>query len=309
MFASALAQLLPLFLACSCSPSAQGSAKPAEPLTGGEFEKLWYDGQAELDGYRWQGTRYGELRKGEAVAIFVTEPMGAKEHVKVDRPAEYKGEVVTALKLNLVRDFQTGLYDYNTMSSVFVSVDEFAPLKLTFTSAEWCGQVYEELDVRPPSVALDVHSYFQGETTQKKLDAKANALLGDQLFVWLRGLRGHVLAPGETRKLPYLADAFERRLRHSDATWGELELTREAAPQSVTVPAGAFAAVLYRLKASDGRTGSIAIESAYPHRLLSWSWSRGAELLDSAQFTGSQRMKYWELHGEGQESLRKQLGL
>ena len=52
-----------------------------------------------------------------------------------------------------------------------------------------------------------------------------------------------------------------------------------------------------------------SIESAYPHRLLSWSWSRGAELLDSAQLTGSQRMKYWELHGEGQESLKKQLGL
>ncbi|MSR61603.1 MAG: hypothetical protein EXS08_04035 [Planctomycetes bacterium] len=309
MLAHSLAQLLPLLLACSCSPAPQGTAKPAEPLVGGEFEALWYDGQAEMNGYRWQGTRYGELRTGEAVAIFVTESMGAKEHVKVDRPAEYKGEVLTVLKLNLVRDFQTGLYDYNTMSSVFVGVNELAPLKLTFSSAEWCGHVYEELDVRPQGVALDVHSYFQGETVQEKLDAKPDALFGDQLFVWLRGLRGHVLAPGETRRLPYLTDTFERRLRHGEASWGELEVTREAAPQNVTVPAGAFAAVFYRLEASDGRTGSVAIESAYPHRLLSWSWSRGAELLDSAQLTGSQRMKYWELHGEGQESLRKQLGL
>ena len=28
----------------------------------GEFEALWYDGQAEVNGYRWQGTRYGEPR-------------------------------------------------------------------------------------------------------------------------------------------------------------------------------------------------------------------------------------------------------
>ena len=42
---------------------------------------------------------------------------------------------------------------------------------------------------------------------------------------------------------------------------------------------------------------------------VSWSWTRGTELLDSGELTGSQRMKYWELHGEGQEALRKQLGL
>ena len=275
----------------------------------GEFEALWYDGQAEVNGYRWQGTRYGELRTGEAIAIFVTEPLGAKEHVKVERPAEYRGEVLTVMKLNLVRSFQTGIYDYHTMTSAFARVEDLAPLKLTFTSAEWCGHVYEELDVRPDGVALSVASYFQGESLEKKLPAKANGILGDQLFVFLRGLRGDVLAPGEAKRLPYLSDAFERRLRHSDASWGEIELARGAALERVTVPAGSFEAFVIRLNASDGRAGSARIEAAYPHRLLAWSWSRGSELLDAAELTGSRRMKYWELHAEGQGELRVKLGL
>lgn len=298
-----------LQLLLSCAPSAQAARVPAELGMPGEFEALWYDGQAEVNGYRWQGSRYGELRTGEAVAIFVTEPMGAKEHVKVDRPETYRGEVLTVLKLNLVRDFQTGIYDYDTMVSVFARVEDFAPLKLSFSSAEWCGNVYEQLDLGPQGVALDVASYFQDESARKTLPAKAGGILGDQLFVWLRGLRGHVLAAGETRVLPYLADSFERRLRHAEASWGELTLTRETALASLRVPAGAFEAVVYRLKASDGREGVVGIEAAYPHRLLSWSWARGSEVLDSAELTGSRRMKYWELHAEGQEALRKELGL
>jgi hypothetical protein len=292
-------------LALACSPTSSASAAPR----GDDEFQLWYDGQAEVDGYRWKGTRYGELRTGEAVAIFVTEPMGAQSHVKVDRPDDYRGEVLPVLKLNLVRDFQTGLYDYNTMSSVFVDVDDLRPLKATFSSAEWCGQVYEELDVRPQGVALDVRSYFQGESVQKSLAAKPDGIVGDQLFIWLRGLRGHALAPGETRTLPYLSDAFERRLRHGEASWGELTLAREGAVANATVAAGTFSALTYRLKASDGRSGAVQIEDAYPHKLLRWSWSRGDELLDSGELTGSRRMKYWERHAEGEEALRRELGL
>ena len=299
-------QILPL-LCASCS---HGDETPRALAHGADdaFE-LWYDGQAEVNGYRWRGARYGELRTGEAVAIFVTEPMGKEEHVKVDRPEDYHGAVLTVMKLNLVRDFQTGLYDYNTMTSVFVGVDDLRPLKQTFSSAEWCGQVYEELDVRAQGVALDVRSYFQGESERRTLPSRPDGLVGDPLFIWLRGLRGPVLAAGETRSFPYLTDPFERRLRHSAASWGELTITRGADEASVTTPAGMFSALVYALKASDGRVGWVQIEAQAPHRLLGWRWSRDDEVLDSAELTGSRRMKYWELHAEGQESLRAELGL
>jgi len=309
MFQSALAPVLPLLVAFSCSPAGGEPGAPVAAAADGEFESLWYDGHAELNGYRWRGSRYGQMRTGESVAIFVTETLGAKEHVKVDRPDEYRGDTLTVMKLNLVRDFQTGLYDYNTMCSAFAGVHDFAPVKVPFSSAEWCGHVYEELDVGARSVSLDVRSYFQGESVQKTMPTKAGGILGDHLFVWLRGLRGHVLKPGERRTFPYLPDAFERRLRHHEAAWGELEVAREATSAEATVPAGSFQAVVYRLKASDGRSGSVRIEEAYPHRLLSWSWERDGEILDSGELTGSQRMKYWELHDQGQESLRARLGL
>lgn len=278
----------------------------ASPRPGGEFEALWYDGQAELSGYVWKGTRYGELRTGEAVAIFVTETLGADTHVKLDDPS--RGGGVTALKLNLVRDFQTGIYDYDTTTSVFAEVGAFRPLRVTFASQEWCGHVHEVLDVGK-KLALDVQSYFEGESLETTLPWKENGVLGDQLFVWLRGLRGAPLAAGETKALPYLADGFERRLRHAQAEWQTLEVTRAAASARETVPAGTFPALVYTLVAGDGRRGRVAFEESYPHRLLAWSWQRGAEVLDAGVLAGSKRMKYWELHAEGQGSLRSELGL
>lgn len=298
---SLLAPTALVFLgSCSHEPAS------AAPRIDGEFETLWYDGQAEVAGYVWKGARYGELRTGEAVAIFVTENLGADTRVKLDDPS--RGGAVTALKLNLVRDFQTGLYDYDTTTSVFAEVGAFRPLRVTFASQEWCGHVHEVLDVGK-KLTLDISSYFEGESVTTTLAMKDGALLGDHLFVWLRGLRGPVLAAGESRQLAYLADGFERRLRHTPAEWHTLTITRAAAPASETVPAGTFPALVYTLTASDGRSGRMAFEERYPHRLLAWSWQRGEELLDSGALTGSKRLKYWELHAEGQEALRAELGL
>jgi len=292
-----------LFLLGSCTPVTPPAPAVAQD---GAFEALWYDGQAELAGYVWKGSRYGEPRTGEAVAIFVTENIDAETHVKRDDPS--RGGAVTVVKLNLVRDFQTGLYDYDTTTSVFAEVGAFRPLRVTFASQEWCGHVHESLDVGK-KLALDVQSYFEGESLETTLAWKEGAVLGDHLFVWLRGLRGAPLAPGETKELPYLADGFERRLRHAKADWQSVKITRAAASASETVPAGTFAAVVYTLATGDGRSGRVAFEEAYPHRLLSWSWQRGAEVLDSGVMTGSKRLKYWELHAEGQGALRAELGL
>ena len=101
------------------------------------FESHWRDGQAEIDGYRLVVSRYGENRDGTAVMIFVTEPFNAKKYVKEERSPAHARETVDVLKLNLVRDFQTGIYDYNTMASVFVRTSDFAPLKVSFSRAEW----------------------------------------------------------------------------------------------------------------------------------------------------------------------------
>ena len=63
-----LGLLLTLGIFTSCN--AQTFNKPD---FGSQFWKLWGDGNAELAGYDLTYSRYGQLRSGTAVSIFVTE--------------------------------------------------------------------------------------------------------------------------------------------------------------------------------------------------------------------------------------------
>ncbi|HSQ61344.1 MAG TPA: hypothetical protein VLT84_13130 [Acidobacteriota bacterium] len=290
-------------------------ALPA-PAAGPSFESVWQDGRAELCGYRYAVTRYGERRGGQAVAIYVTEPFSERRRVKLDDPAASPGDAFEALKLNLVRDFQTGIYDYNTMSSLFVRSSDFIPAKISFSSSEWCGNVYEELRFDRDAVRQSIRSYFEGESADRSLEAPRGGVPEENLHVLLRGLRGDFLRPGETRRVPFLPSAFARRLAHSAAAWGSAVIERAARTETVRVPAGSFQADRYTVRASDGREGRYWIESAPPRRVLRWTWTgapRDARMTgdgaESAELTGSERLPYWRLHGTGDEAALRRLGL
>src|SRR4051812_35432527 len=105
-----------------------------------EFWQHWGDGKAELDGYALTQPRYGEKREGTAVLVFVTEDFSDSLRVKADPGKHPPSDVYPVLKLNFIRDFQTGIYDYNVMTSTFLKTeDHFAPVKISFSSQEWCG--------------------------------------------------------------------------------------------------------------------------------------------------------------------------
>ena len=278
----------------------------------GDFDGWWHDGRAELDGYRWTVTRYGQPRRGQCVMIFVTEPFSQKKRVKVEDPQADPRDTFTALKLNLVRDFQTGIYDYNTMTSVFSRADDFRPVKVSFTSAEWCGHVYEELLIGPGRVRGRLSSYFEGESGPIDLALEQAAVAEDNLFILLRGLRGDYLAPGERITVPLLPSAFSRRLRHLPAVWQRAEIERLQEHESVEVPAGRFETMVYVVRAADGREGRFHIEAAYPHRIVRWAWSArsgSSEALETGELTGSERLTYWRLHDNGDETQLQGLGL
>jgi hypothetical protein len=268
------------------------------------FESHWRDGRAELDGYRLTIERYGETRVGEAVMIFVTEPFSESQLVKVDDPSANPADTFEAFKLNLVRDFQTGVYDYNTMVSVFSRSADFSPAKITFTSAEWCGHVYEELRFRPEAIESEIFSYFEGETGASTLTPEPDGVAEDNLFITLRGLRGAPLESGETREVAFLPSAFHRRLRHQPLEWTTAEIERLTETETAEVPAGEFEAIVYEIRVADGRTGRFHIEATYPHRIVRWDW--GSEL---GELTGSERMAYWQLNGNGDELHLEALGL
>lgn len=305
--------MLPPPVAIAAGAKPQASSPSSEP----GFEAHWQDGRAEISGYRYTVTRYGTPRAGTAVMIYVTEPFSESRRVKVDDPRKDPQDTFEALKLNLVRDFQTGVYDYNTMVSVFARSRDFSPAKISFSSAEWCGHVYEELRFDPTGVRQSLRSYFEGESTEKTFDAPAGGVAEDDLFILLRGLRrtaSEYLKPGEKRSVPFLPGSFVRRLAHLPLQWGTASIERLTAPEVISVPAGRIAADLYIVR-TDGREGRFHIERSHPHRIARWSFTatqgggRATEAAETGELTGTARLPYWQLHDNGHESYLKDLGL
>src|SRR4051794_35869994 len=116
-----------------------------------DFWQTWGDGQAEVASYDLTMPKYGQLRKGTAIAIFVTEPFSKSLRVKADDGKHAKADVASVMKLNLIREYQTGVYNYKDMLGTFVWLEgvdnrpEGMAAKVSFSSQEWCGHVWSQL--------------------------------------------------------------------------------------------------------------------------------------------------------------------
>jgi hypothetical protein len=282
-------------------------ADPAPPPLRADFWTHWGDGQAEMNGYRLIQPRYGAPRKGTAVLVFVTEDFSDSLRVKADPGKHPASDVYPVLKLNAVRDFQTGIYDYNVMTSVFARVAPGWPVaKVSFSSQEWCGNVYHHVVPRGGRLHGVSHSYFDGEAdAQDDLDFPPGGVLEDTLPILLRGWGGAYLAPGESRSVPYLPSLLRARLEHKPLAWGRATLSRGAASTPLTVPAGRFTVDTWRVVQDGGPTLIYEIESAPPFRLVRWSVNTGEE----GVLLGSKRLADWKLNAPGGEKHLRELGL
>lgn len=303
-----------LVLACLAQEGqGQGPAAAAgSPAFDSAFWEHWGDGRAELAGYDLVTPRYGEERRGSAAAIFVTEPFSEAARVKADREGE---GTFQALKLNLVQDFPTGIYDYNLMTSAFVALEPVAglpagaPVKVSFTGQEWCGHVYQQALFSRGDVAHTLHSYFEGEADrQDSLDGRPGGASEDALLLWARGLAYPEVPAGETATVPLLTSLERSRLSHVPVAWEEAELSRSGDTRDVTVPAGTFeveeARAVIRGTAGE-RTWTFLVEKAPPRRIVAWETSEG----ERAELRGSDRLAYWQLNGPGGEKHLEALGL
>tara|TARA_R100001369_G_scaffold50736_1_gene77473 strand:- start:1183 stop:2124 length:942 start_codon:yes stop_codon:yes gene_type:complete len=128
-----------------------------------EFRNYWYNGEAEITSYKLEQARYGEMRDGKAVLVFVTEDFLAEVQVKADTYNENNAPV---LKLNATKNFNTGIYPYSIMQSTFFPVaNNQHALKISASVQEWCGHVYSQLNNRETFEVMS-HSYFQSEADQ-----------------------------------------------------------------------------------------------------------------------------------------------
>nr|WP_223270687.1 septum formation inhibitor Maf [Subsaximicrobium wynnwilliamsii] len=162
------------------------------------FVKYWQSGEAEISSYQLQQARYGELREGKAVLIFVTEPFLPQKQVKADLSAVSNVQV---LKLNATKNFNTGIYPYSIMQSTFYPLSNTShALKVSCSIQEWCGQVYSQLNNRE-QFEITSHSYFEMEA-----DAQFNlekTILENELWTQLR-LDPSSLPVGDLKIIPSL---------------------------------------------------------------------------------------------------------
>ncbi len=272
-----------------------------------EFWAHWGDGKAELGGYRLIQPRYGAKRPGTAVLIFVSEDFSDSLRVKADPGKHPKSDTYPVLKLNAVRDFQTGIYDYNVMTSVFARVVPGWPVaKVSFSSQEWCGHVYHQLLPRGDKIEEQFNSYFDGEADSRgSLPMPGDGVFEDALPILLRGWGLAFLQPGEQRSVPFLPSLLRARLDHKPLAWGKATIARARETSTVMVPAGKLQVVTWTVTQDGGPVLIFQFEAAPPYRLVRWASDGGEE----GQLLKSTRLPYWKLNGPGGERALRDLGL
>lgn len=287
------------FLMGSCHPG----SNPAGPnfLIGEEalnqFAAYWYKGEGEVNTYRLEQSRYGEVREGEAVMIFVTEDFSKEKQVKLDNPGDAPKDKVSVLKLNYLRRFVTGIYDYSMMESIFtpVRMDVYPhTLKTTTTSQDWCGHSFTQYNLDGDEYTVKTFSYFEEEgDSETSLDA---ALLEDELWNRIRINPGSI-PEGITEVIP---GAFYTRLFHQKPEPKKARIRFENREQMKVL-------ILEYLHFQ--RILSIGFERDFPHRILTWTEVNDGELSSRGVLKESIKSAYWQKNAAQFENLRDTLQL
>lgn len=266
---------------------------PEQPKRSNEFNAYWYNNEAEISSYTLSQARYGELHEGEAVLVFVTEPFSANKLVKPDSAT---AEDVPVLKLNLMKKFNTGIYPYSIMTSIFTPISgKQNSMKITASSQEWCGHTFTQLENRG-NYQITSHSYFESEGEQKF--KVPTALLEDDIWSKIR-LSG-TIPEGKVKMIPSFSYI---RLMHKELKAYDCHITATDSSVSLSYP-------------ELGRTLSIAHEQTFPYKILGWKETYlsgfGQEkvlLTTTASLMKTIKSTYWEKHFNKNSHLRNQLDL
>jgi len=255
-----------------------------------QFKNYWYSGEAEITSYTLQQARYGEIREGHAVLIFVTEDFLPSEQVKANTQSP---ENISVLKLNATKNFNTGIYPYSIMQSTFypLSTEEHA-IKISSSIQEWCGQTYMQLNNRA-KFEINSHSYFQGEADQNSQLEKT--FLENELWTQLR-INPKQLPTGDLQIIP----SFEFiSLKHVELKPYQANAVLSTASYTIEYP-------------ELDRALIINFNKEFPFEIVSWSesFNSGPEKL-TTKATKLEAMKspYWSKNSNKDAVLRDSLKL
>ncbi len=232
-----------------------------------DFHAYWYNHGAEITRFELEQSRYGEIHPGHAVLIFVTEPFLPDKQVKADYNASRK-KSIPVLKLNFIKKFNTGIYDYSMMKSVFTPIpseDDLSKktLKVSTTRQDWCGHVYLQYNLEDDQYKVMQYSYFE-----KEGDRSVNipsVCLEDEIWTRIR-IAPDTLPLGEVEMIPGSFYTTLRMVRIGvEKAIADLKCLEDGemglvSQYTVTYP-------------SLNRTLSIRFNKNFPYDILSWSES------------------------------------
>ena len=256
------------------------------------FNQYWYDGNAEITSYKLSQVRYGEIHEGRAVTIFVTEDFLPEKQVKADYQNEKN---IPVLKLNSTKKFLTGVYPYSLMTSTFSPVDnDIHPLKITFSSQEWCGNTFMQLNNRK-NFEIDFYSYFESNS-DKKLSLEKNIL--ENSFWNLARINPYQIKKGRYKIIPsfeFLA-LNHKKIKPYDA---EVNLLKQDNLLNLTI-------YYPELK----RKLILNLTEDFPFTIESWEehMVRGQKkLVTKAEKIEKIKVKYWNKNSNKDKIIREKL--
>ncbi len=272
----------------TCLVAVPASSEPFVPTVSTEtFRGYWFDGTGEITTYRLEQARYGELHEGTATLIFVTEPFLPVKQVKDEKGHAHS---VPVLKLNFVKNFNTGVYPYSMMLSTFTQLDGSGRiLKASETTQDWCGHTFSQVNWRGTHFDYLRYSYFEaeGDFTRRVEDVWQE----DQLWTLAR-LNPHTLPTGSIQIWP---GAFYTRLIHNPPVQQEATATLKRSRNGLR----------YRVEFSKtDRVLEIFIKDEFPFQIQGWeetytgiAWNGKAKRLKTkATAIHSEKSDYWNRH-------------
>ncbi len=285
----------------SCSEATD--QQPGEKRhTAEEFKRFWFQGLAEISRFELEQARYGEIHKGDAVLIYVTEEFLIDKQVKSEQ-GKIPG-AISVLKLNFNRKFTTGIYPYSVMSSIFSPVERQSypqALKVTTSIQEWCGHTFTQLNFRENKYHVLLRSYFMDEADQQYF--LETAQLEDDIWTLIR-IEPWSLPKGEIHLIP---ESQFSRLKH---------IKQEAQKATATlIEEGDY--YIYSIKYTEiPRALTIKFKKVFPYEIMEWKETSardksvdGTILTTRAVRTNIMLIDYWNKKSVADLKIRKKLGL
>jgi hypothetical protein len=267
-----------------------------------QIDPFWNNGKADIAGYELSQQRYGEMRNGEVVLVFVKEPFHQGRQIKASKNS---GEnIIPVMKLNQIRRFTTGIYDYQLMTSVFTPPtkdNRIQSLKLSHSTQEWCGQSYLQLNHLASKNMYKSNTFsYMGEQSDLK-DRFQVDLLEDEIFNLIR-LEPDLLPTGKFRILPA---ANHLRLMH---------IPVRSFDATGTIKEGTNGMLFYIVEIPEiSRTVKFWFDADGTHIIRGWKeyypGVDGEMRYTKASLKGRMVTPYWEQNGKRYEELREELNL